>query len=135
YGLDSAYGQTSAALPVGDELDPVAAQATLAGLVPGTTYHVRLVAQNAAGTSRSADLSFTTVPLPAPGLGAATADAVGRTTATLHGSVDPGGLATTWRFEYGPTTAYGSQTPGTRTATAVDPEDVAAQLVGLVPGT
>ncbi|HEX8690727.1 MAG TPA: S8 family serine peptidase, partial [Solirubrobacterales bacterium] len=32
--------------------------------------------------------------------------------ATLHGSVDPGDLPTTFQFEYGTTTAYGSKAPG-----------------------
>ena len=37
-------------------------------------------------------------------------NAVGATTATLTGTVNPNGTATTWIFEYGKTTTYGTQT-------------------------
>ncbi len=39
----------------------------------------------------------------------ATVDSAGKV--TLHGSVDPKGLATEYRFEYGETTAYGASVP------------------------
>lgn len=39
------------------------------------------------------------------------ATSVKGTTATFNGTVDPEGLATTYRFEYGTTTAYGSAIP------------------------
>ena len=39
------------------------------------------------------------------------AQAVGATSATLTGTVDPNGTATTYRFEYGTTTAYGVSSP------------------------
>ncbi len=50
----------------------------------------------------------------APGAPLATTappSAVGGGQATLHGSVSPRGLATTYEFEYGTTTAYGSTIP------------------------
>ena len=60
---------------------------------------------------------------------------VGATTATLNGSVAPGKEATTYYFEYGTTTAY-----GTRTATAGPiggnaTKSVSATLTGLAPQT
>ena len=39
--------------------------------------------------------------------------AVGATTATVTGTVNPGGVATTWYVEYGTSTSYGSQTAST----------------------
>jgi hypothetical protein len=36
---------------------------------------------------------------------------VAQTGATLNGTVDPNGKATTYRFDFGTTTAYGSSTP------------------------
>jgi subtilisin-like proprotein convertase family protein len=50
---------------------------------------------------------------------ATTGDATGLSTsgATLAGSIDPGGAETTYRFEYGPTSAYG-QTTATASAGA-----------------
>jgi hypothetical protein len=46
-----------------------------------------------------------------PGVTTGAATSVGDAAATLNGTVDPNGSATTYRFEYGTTTAYGSQSP------------------------
>jgi hypothetical protein len=40
--------------------------ANLSGLLPGTTYHYRLVAQNATGSSPGVDRQFTTLSPPEP---------------------------------------------------------------------
>jgi hypothetical protein len=60
---------------------------------------------------------------------------VARTTATMTGTVDPNGAATSYSFEYGTTTAYGLQT-GSKDAGDGD-GDVAAEIpaTGLSPGT
>ena len=42
-----------------------------------------------------------------------TVSAVGGTSATLNGTVNPSGAATDWWFEYGTSTAYGSKTTTT----------------------
>ena len=48
--------------------------------------------------------------------------AVGTTTATLTGTVDPDGTARDYRFEYGTTVAYGSRTTtGTSSCTTASP--------------
>lgn len=62
FGPTGAYGSSTpdTALPAG--VDPVAVSADLGALAPGTTYHVRLVATNADGSSASADATFTTNP-------------------------------------------------------------------------
>jgi hypothetical protein len=61
------------------------------------------------------------------------AQPVGTTTATLTGTVGPGG--TTYRFEYGTTTAYGLSTAEQTTGDGVEPEAVSAPLQGLTPST
>jgi hypothetical protein len=69
---------------------------------------------------------------PAATTGAASA--VTATTATLNGTVSPNKESTTYRFEYGTTTAYGSQTPaGTSGGNADRP--VSADITGLAPST
>jgi hypothetical protein len=71
------------------------------------------------------------VPAPAATTGAA--DSITDHSATLSGSLDGQGGPTTYRFEYGPTTAYGDSTAssdaGTHTAAA------SATLSGLKPAT
>jgi hypothetical protein len=55
----------------------------------------------------------------------------------LAGRIDPGGLATTYRFEYGPTAAYGSVFPVAATgelAAGFGEKEVGAHLTGLTPG-
>jgi peptidoglycan/xylan/chitin deacetylase (PgdA/CDA1 family) len=59
---------------------------------------------------------------------------VGPTTATLSGSVNPNGVATSWHYEYGTTTDYGSVTPS-KTADAGGRSLVSATLTGLTRRT
>jgi CSLREA domain-containing protein len=60
YGPSAAYGSSTPEEPLTAGVEPVAVSAALAGLVPGTTYHVRLVATNADGTGATADAIFAT---------------------------------------------------------------------------
>lgn len=60
---------------------------------------------------------------------------VTRTTATLQGSVDPEGEATTYSFEYGTTEAYGLQTPAAAAGDGTEPVDVETPVSGLTPDT
>jgi streptogramin lyase len=54
-----------------------------------------------------------------------------RTSAVLNGSVNPLGLSTTYQFEYGPTSAYGSQTAATSAGSGTGRVSVSAALSGL----
>ncbi len=62
---------------------------------------------------------------------------VGQTAATLHATVDPSGLATTYQFHYGPTTGLGSVSPTTAASAGAGTKDVAVttKLAGLSPDT
>jgi hypothetical protein len=61
YGPTSSYGSTAPCSPApGAGVSPVAVSALLGGLNAGTTYHFRIVAENATGRSEGADQSFTT---------------------------------------------------------------------------
>jgi hypothetical protein len=60
--------------------------------------------------------------------------AVGPTTATLHGRVDPGGSATEYWFEYGTTMAYGQRTPTRDAGSQAGAQAVVEQVEGLAPG-
>src|SRR6185295_485992 len=58
-------------------------------------------------------------------------------TATLHGTVNPGGRATTWQFEYGTGTGYGAKAPAAAPSAGAGTANVAVSvpLTGLQPGT
>ena len=60
---------------------------------------------------------------------------VSRTTATLTGVVNAHGLPTTYAFNYGPTTAYGSTTPSKVAGDKVGQVKVKEAIGGLQPGT
>jgi len=61
YGLTTGYGQTAgfAAGPV-TGTTPTPVNVSVSGLLPGTLYHVRVVATNTAGTTFGSDTTFTT---------------------------------------------------------------------------
>jgi hypothetical protein len=105
---------------------------SVSGLTAGTTYHFRLVATNASGTSTGNDQSFTTIGPPAAQTGAA--QNVGTSTATLTGSLDPKGRATSWYFEYGTTTSYGSKTSTASAGSGAGSRNVSIAVLNLVPG-
>ena len=60
YGTAAGYGTSTAAdsLPAGTDMRAISA--ALSGLLPGTTYHYRLVAHNESGTTAGEDRTFTT---------------------------------------------------------------------------
>ena len=70
---------------------------------------------------------FVVAPAATTGL----ADAVSDRSANLSGTVDTSGAPTTYHFEYGLTTAYGSATPDASSVGAV----AAASVAGLSPAT
>jgi hypothetical protein len=66
-----------------------------------------------------------------------TASFVTATSATLQGRIDPHGASTTYRVEYGPTTAYGQSAPNVEEEAGSDFEthEVAIPVQGLAPGS
>jgi DNA-binding beta-propeller fold protein YncE len=137
YGPSGEYGATAAcsqAPPLtGETAIPV--NASLAGLQPSAIYHYRLVATVAAGPSYGEDQTFQTQPA-APSLIGESVSALAQTTATLDATVNPNNQATTYHFEYGKSTAYGTTLPAPEGAVGTQYEDdvVGQQLTGLAPG-
>ena len=74
--------------------------ANLTGLTAGTKYYFRVVANNSAGTSTGTTASFTTNAL-SPAVTTDNASPVTTSNATLNGTVNPNGLATTYWFVWG----------------------------------
>lgn len=137
YGKTTAYGSLAPASggEAGSGSQSVPASASITGLEAGATYHYRIVATNGFGTVRGSDLTFTAVSAPL-----ATTEAAGEVSAaeaTLNASVNPRGGATTYQFEYGPTTAYGSKVPATAASAGSGTSAVAVseKATGLSEGT
>jgi hypothetical protein len=132
YGTTSGYGHNTATRSAGSGTASAAVSDSLSGLAARTTYHYRIVAVSAGGTVDGRDATFATTGAPTVTTGAASA--VTTTTATLTGSVDPHGVATTYYFEYGtksPSTHTPVASAGAGTATVA----VSAPLAKLAPGT
>lgn len=62
YGTTTAYGLQTNPGHAGNGNSVVAVHSNITGLTPGTTYHYRLVAQNATGISNGADQTVTAGP-------------------------------------------------------------------------
>jgi hypothetical protein len=62
YGLTLAYGQTAKARKVAASEKAAAIKMPISGLTPGTTYHYRIEASNAAGKGIGEDATFKTEP-------------------------------------------------------------------------
>jgi len=134
YGTTSAYGSSTPSASAGSGTTTVDVSAALSGLKPQTTYHYRLVATSSDGTSEGADATFTTSN-PPPSVTTQAASSVTSSSAHLNGSVGPNGLATTYHFEYGTTTAYGSRTSDASAGSGTGSTDVSARVGGLQAGT
>jgi hypothetical protein len=138
YGLSTSYGYTSPCSPSvplsGNTVIPVAA--SLEGLQPGETYHYRLVGRTAGGPSYGEDETFQTPPA-SPTIQNESVSALTQTSATLDALINPNNQETTYHFEYGLTSAYGTvlPAPDAGIGSAYGNLAVGAELSGLQAGT
>ena len=148
--LDPGFGSNGTALgPVGSTNTPyegcgmtVASNGTVytVGYVPTTTPDPTPCATGAGSTGYIASFTGNGPPptltaANAPAVTSAAASNVTTTTATVNGSVNPEGLATSYSFQYGTTGAYGSETPSASAGSGTSPVAVSAPLTNLTPDT
>jgi hypothetical protein len=138
YGPTAEYGFASPAMPAdgGSSTADLEVSTILTGLQPLTTYRYRLSATNAGGSSLGPEREFTTPPTP-PVVVTGSPESVSADTATLTGSVNPESALTTYRFEYGTNTAYGSVVPVSEgeAGSFSTPRYVSVSIDGLEPDT
>ncbi|MDX6602874.1 MAG: hypothetical protein QOF13_2076 [Solirubrobacterales bacterium] len=137
YGPTTSYGSLApaAAESIGSGTIKVPLSQAISGLKANTTYHFRISATNAYGKSVGEDKTFTTLQVPTVTTEAATG--VMASLATLRGSVNPNGSATTYQFEYGPDLSYGTKAPASplSAGSGTKPEPVQQTIKGLKEGT
>ena len=139
YGPTSAYGSVAPTpdlfTPANDTDDPVSQ--TLTGLQANTTYHFALVAINGAATVTGPDETFTTTTIPPPAVSTGAASAATQGQVTLAGAINPQGWDTTYHFDYGTSTAYGSSWPTVDIdeGALMGSQPVSILLQNLSPGT
>jgi hypothetical protein len=99
--------------PAASGIDPDftahAVTAALAGLQPSTAYKFRLVTNGPAGTLRGAVQTFTTSG--GPQISEVRARSATQSSVVLEAKIDPNGFPTSYRFEWGAGSSYGSVVP------------------------
>jgi hypothetical protein len=135
YGTTTAFGSITpvVALDNANAFEPVTATAT--GLTPNTTYLYRIVAINATGTSVGAVRAFTTGPVSAPLVTTGAASSITATSARLAATVDTRGGQTSFAFEYGTTTSFGSLSAVDNAGAVGGPQAVSLPIAGLTTRT
>ncbi len=101
---------TPAGVSKGLSPEPVSGE-PVTGLLPGEPYTFCLLARNTAGeTALGQPVTFTTATA-SPTIEEESVLDVAATSATFQAKIDPNGRETTYRFEYGTSTAYGWSIP------------------------
>ncbi len=138
YGTTTSYGSSAACSPppMGSGTNPIPVIGVATGLAARTTYHFRVSATNAGGTSKGSDETFKTPPIP-PTVVTESGSAVTQTSASLNATVNPnGGEVSECKLEYGTTNSYGSSLPCTPApGSGETPVEVSASATSLVPNT
>jgi phosphodiesterase/alkaline phosphatase D-like protein len=133
YGSSAAYGTSFPSGDVGSGFGDVNVGVPLTGLQPGGTYHFRVVAANATGTTYGPDQAFTTPLATPPTVNTGAASGVTANAASLSGTVDPQGVATVYEFDIGADSSYGTRMFAAAGSGSV-PESVTVSLQGLAAG-
>lgn len=139
YGTTTSYGSKTAEVSVGSGSSTLEKGQSISSLTKKTVYHYRVVASNSSGTSFGADRTFTTTAPPEAFTAfLSTVTYPSGEEATLKGSVNPNGQATTYQFEYG--TSSGSYTfkapvPAASAGSGYTSTPVSTTITGLTPGT
>jgi sugar lactone lactonase YvrE len=115
---------------IGKGTSPVAVHANLSGLDPEGRYRFRLLAVNQYGEGEGEAALF-----GPPLLTTRSAHPVSYAEATLRARIDPSGLTTKYRFEYGVGEQYEQATPTVELQPDAGPVDIAVPVFGLAEGS
>jgi hypothetical protein len=99
---------------------------------PGSVFYASLPRIR---TNVAARIAGTPPPPPPPTVVTGSATGITSSSATLTGTVNPNGRATTYHFDYGRTTTYGGRTPDAAAGSAGAATSVTAALTGLARKT
>jgi hypothetical protein len=140
YGPDTGYGASTEALDASDGTQDLSVSTVLTALLPSTTYHYRVVAENEAGTTLGQDHTFVSGKgANAPLAVTLPAGPVGSGLAVLQGMVNPNNSETSvpayYWFEYGTTAAYGSTTPERYAGPGLEELEISETIADLAPLT
>ena len=108
--------------------------ADLSGLQGNTTYHYRLTVVNADVTEHGLEATFT---IPTPIIESTSFANLTETAVDLNAVIDPNNSSTTYRFEYGTSSAYGTSipVPNAGIGSGTTGQAVTQHVTGLSQGT
>jgi hypothetical protein len=113
FGTTTGYGtnipESNVNIGEGEAAVPVSQEVELNKLTPNTVYHYRIDAENSNGPGLSKDEQFKTKPEPPTVV--ATPFSKTPEGYVINGTVNPHGAETSYHFEFGTTTAYGTNLP------------------------
>jgi RTX calcium-binding nonapeptide repeat (4 copies) len=132
YGTSSALGSRTGDIDAGFGTRATRVSAELTGLQPGTKIYYRVTARSDAGTTAGSTRSFTTSAGPLVVTGPAQ---LSGPSIVLTGTVDPVGRSTSWWFDLGTTTSYGTSTVVRSAGSGKGAVAVSEAVAGLTPGT
>ena len=136
YGLTPAYGLKSDLNDAGEPSGPSTVFGEITEYEGYETYHYRIVAENAYGTTYGNDETFETEAAVLPEIAGTQASGVSPTGATFEAMVNPNRWLTVYAFEYGLTSGYGESTEVSEPIGADKSfHPVSAQVGGLKRGT
>jgi len=134
YGTNTDYGSATKNVSIGSDTSDVSVNVSITGLNSNTIYHFRVVATSSFGTGYGSDNTFTTDSLM-PTVSTLSATLITPNSATLNGAVNPNGEGTTYYFEYGLDTSYGSTTSSGSAGSGTSSVSVNAAISGLTSDT
>ena len=134
YGTTTDYGMQTESTDIGSGTGYTSVSADITDLAVYTTYHYRIVATGSGDPVCGDDETFTTLAVP-PTVTTGTVSSTGLNSATLEGTVNPHHAETTYFFEYGETTDYGSETGPVSAGSDTDTVDVEVDISGLTSCT
>lgn len=136
YGTTQNFGYTTSTRFLSGDSGSTTVSVAISGLSPNTTYYYMPYAENSGGHNWGSCLSFTTNSAgDAPFGNTYDASNVTANSATLSGWINPGGLTTYYRFEWGTSSSYGNHTSYGTLPASNSNHTVSSQITGLQPNT
>ncbi len=134
YGYTSSFGLGSMPCSPSTPFDnPSAVSAKLSNIAQGVHYHYRLVADNERGESLYSPEAVVS-GAQEPTIEGVYTSQVKATSANLSAKINPEGRETSYRFEYGTSTAYGTSSPETNIGAGSTAVPVTLHVEGLESG-
>jgi hypothetical protein len=133
YGTSTSYAASTSPQAAGSGTTASNVSTTLTGLQSGKTYHYRCTATSSAGSAHGADASFVTAS--GPSATTVAASSISATGAKLNGTVNPNSRSTSYYWEYGTTTSYGTKTSSASAGSGTGVVTVSRSVSGLKTAT